>query len=118
MVGLAATTGNATIDNETSENPKHLRAQAAIDPQSSALLHGFALGGQQSGMSVVADISPVCADAKTAPAPAAGSTATDRAISSARMVRPRCMSQLFGAKLQAAPSQGQMTIARGLSAAP
>jgi hypothetical protein len=67
-----------------SEKPKHLRAQAAIDPQSPAgWPHGFALGGQQSGMSAVADMSPVDADAKAAPAPAAGNTATERAIRSA-----------------------------------
>jgi hypothetical protein len=111
MLGLAAATGNAMIDNEMSENPKHLRAQAAIDPQSPAgwshgfaLSHGFVLsqafvlGGQQSGMSAVADMSPVCAGTNAAPAPAAGSTATDTAIRSARMVRARFMSQLFSAQ--------------------
>src|SRR5262249_33435565 len=85
---LAAIDQNATIDEAVCENPKHLRAQAAIEAQPSiALSQGLASGGQQS--SPIADMSDIPADFRATPIPAAaGSMATDRAITNARMVRP------------------------------
>jgi hypothetical protein len=73
--------------NRTS--PKAETFETAIEPQSPiALSQGSALGGQQS--SPIADMSAKSADLKPTPVLAAtGSFATDRAIRSARMVRPR-----------------------------
>jgi hypothetical protein len=87
------------VENDVVAKLKHVRAQVAIEAQSPmALLQGLALSqrsamwGQQSGMSAMADISVISADATVMRAPAAaGSMATDRAIKSARMVRPVLM---------------------------
>ena len=74
------------------EKVKHLSAQVAMDEQPSIVLsQGFALCGQQS-MSSMADISAISVDFTAAPTPpAAGSTATDKAIRSANIVRPTFM---------------------------
>ena len=74
------------------EKVKHLSAQVAMDEQPPVILsQGFALCGQQS-MSSMADISAISVDFTAAPTtPAAGSTATDKAIRSANMVRPKFM---------------------------
>ena len=82
------------IDDEVPAKLKHFSAQFAMVPQSSmALSHGFAFG-QQSCMSSIADMSACAGDLTLTPAPAAaGSSATDRATSSARMVRPMLIYQ-------------------------
>lgn len=74
------------------EKVKHLSAQVAMDEQPSIVLsQGFALCGQQS-ISSMADISAISSDFTAAPTPpAAGSTATDKAIRSANMFRTRYM---------------------------
>lgn len=74
------------------EKVKHLSAQVAMDEQPPVILsQGFALCGQQS-MSSMADISAISVDFTAAPTPpAAGSTATDKAIRSANMIRTRFM---------------------------
>ena len=71
---------------------EHLSAQVAMDEQPSIVLsQGFALCGQQS-ISSMADISAISVDFTAAPTPpAAGSTATDKAIRSANMIRTRFM---------------------------
>jgi hypothetical protein len=81
--------GNTMFEKDVPAKLKHFRAQVAIEAQSSmALSQGLALCGQQS-MSAMADTS---ADFTMMRAPAtAGSIATDRAIKSARMVRPMLM---------------------------
>ena len=87
------------LENDVPAKLKHVSAQVAMDPQSAiALSHALALSqvsamwGQQSGMSVMADISVASAEVTLTRAPAAaGSIATDRAIRSARMVRPMLM---------------------------
>jgi hypothetical protein len=86
---FAEVDGNTMFENDVAAKLKHFRAQAAIEVQSSmALSQGLALGGQQS-MSAMADVS---ADLTLMRAPAtAGSIATDRAIRTARMVRPMLM---------------------------
>jgi hypothetical protein len=69
---------------------KHLSTQVAMHEQPSiALSHGFAWCGQQS-MSSIADMSAVSVDfmAASLTSPAAGNTATEKAISTANMVRP------------------------------
>ena len=72
------------------EKVKHLSAQVAMDEQP-PLSQGFALCGQQS-MSSMADISAISVDFTAAPtSPAVGSTATDKAIRSANMIRTRFM---------------------------
>ena len=75
---------------------KHLSAQAAMAPQSSMVLsHGLALWGQQSDMSSVRYMPAASGDLTVMPAlAAAGRIATDRAIRSAKMVRPMLMAAL------------------------
>jgi hypothetical protein len=98
---LAALEGNTMLEHDVSAKLKHFRAQAAIEAQSPmALSQGLVMGGQQSDMSSIADIS-VDWTATRAPAPA-GSIATDRAIRSARMVRPMLMDQ--GSRMRIAGS--------------
>jgi hypothetical protein len=94
---FAKVAGNTTIEDDVPAKLKHVSAQIAIALQSYvAFSHGFALGGQQSGMSAITDISAGSSDLELAPAaPAAGSIATDRAIKSARMVRPMLMDQAY-----------------------
>jgi len=90
---LAELEGNTMLKNDVGAKLKHFSAQVAIDAQSPmALSQGLVIGGQQSGMSSIADISVVSADMTLTRAPAAaGSIATDMAIRSARMVRPMLM---------------------------
>jgi hypothetical protein len=82
------------FENDVAAKLKHFRTQAAIEAQSPlALSQGLAAGGQQS-MSSMADMSVISADLTLTRAPAAtGSIATDRAIRSAKMVRPRVIDQ-------------------------
>jgi hypothetical protein len=88
---FAALEGNTMLENDVAAKLKHFRAQAAIEAQSLiALSQGLVTGGQQS-MSSMADISIDWAP-RRAPA-AAGSIATDRAIRSARIVRPMLMDE-------------------------
>ena len=92
---LAKLEGNTMVENDVVAKLKHFSAQAAIEAQSSMpLSQGLALWGQQSGMSSIADMAVISADLTLWRAPAAaGSIATDRAIRSARMVRPMLMDQ-------------------------
>ena len=79
------------FENDVVAVLKHFKAQVAIEAQPSmALSQGLVMGGQQS-MSSMADIS-VGLTLMRAPA-AAGSIAIDRAIRSARMVRPVLINQ-------------------------
>ena len=98
--------GNTMLKNDVGAKLKHFSAQVAIEPQSPmtlsqvlAVSQGLAVWGQQSDMSSMADVSAEDAvdmsaglTPRRAPA-AAGSIATDRAIRSARMVRPMLMDQ-------------------------
>ena len=64
-------------------------------PQPSmAFSHGLALCGQQSVMSSIVDMSAASGDLELMPVPAAGSIATDKAIRTARIVRPMPMDQV------------------------
>ena len=82
-------------DDDAPAKLEHFSAQVAMVAQSSALSHGVALCGQQSDMSSIADMSACAGDLELMPAlPAAGSIATDRAIRSARMVRPMRMGRV------------------------
>jgi hypothetical protein len=89
--------GNTMLKNDVGAKLKHFSAQVAIEPQSPVVLsQGLAAWGQQSDMSSMADVSAADMSADLTPrrAPAAaGSIATDRAIRSARMVRPMLMDQ-------------------------
>jgi hypothetical protein len=93
--------GNAMIEEDVPAKLKHLSTQVAMLPQSSmAWSHGFTLGGQQSCMSSLIDMSSVMDMSAwygvfelTPAAAAAGSIATDRLTKSARMVRPVLMDQ-------------------------
>ena len=89
---FAKVEGNTMIEDVPAK-PKHFSAQVAMAAQSSmAFSHGSALGGQQSGMPSVTDMPAGSGDLELTPAPPiAGSIATDRAIRSARMVRPMLM---------------------------
>ena len=93
---FAKVAGNAMVDDDVAAKPKHFSAQVAMVPQSSmALSHGFAFG-QQSCMSSIADMSACAGDLTLTPAPAAaGSSATETATRSARMVRPMLMGQAW-----------------------
>src|SRR5262249_61810911 len=107
---LAKLDGNVIVDHAVPAKLKHLSTQVAMVQQSSALSHGLVLCGQQSpsmpDMSIAAmsaadislggmsmadmsdpDMSAEAGDLEPAPA-AAGSIATDKAISTARIVRP------------------------------
>jgi hypothetical protein len=71
---------------------KHLSAQVAMAAQwSMAFSHGLALCGQQSAISSVMEVPAASGDFALAPASAAGSIATDRAIRSVTMARPTLM---------------------------
>jgi hypothetical protein len=91
---FAALEENTMFENDVAAKLKHIRAQAAIEAQSPiALSQGRVMGGQQS-MSSMADVADISVGMTLTRAPtAAGSIATDRAIRSARMVRPRFMTQ-------------------------
>lgn len=88
--------GNGKAEEEAAESPKHLSAQAAMDPQSAIdLSQGAAWWGQQSDMSSAPDMAAISDDfAANAKPPAAGSIATEIAIRRARMVRPMLMPAL------------------------
>ena len=90
VVIFAKLAGNVMIDDDVPAKLKHFSAQVAMVPQwSMAGPHGFALGGQQSCMSSIADMSAFAGDLTLTPTPAAaGSIATDRATRSAKTVRP------------------------------
>jgi hypothetical protein len=91
IVILAKVEGNTMIDAAAPAKLKHLSAQVAMAAQSSmAFAHGSAFGGQQSGMSSIADMPAGAGDLMPA-LPAAGSVATASAMRSARMVRPTFM---------------------------
>jgi hypothetical protein len=82
------------IEDNVPAKLKHLSTQLAMAAQSSmAFLHGFALCGQQSVISSIMDMSAGSGDLTLTP-PAAGSIATDKAIRSARIVRPMPMDQV------------------------
>jgi hypothetical protein len=88
---LAKGEGNTMIDEDVTAKLKHFSAQVAMAAQSSMTFsHGLALWGQQSGMSSITDMPAGAGDLTPAP-PAAGSSATERAMRSARMVRPTFM---------------------------
>jgi hypothetical protein len=93
IVMLAKAEGNTMIDDAMPAKLKHFSAHVAMLPQlSMAFSHGLALGGQQSGMPSITDMSAGSGDLTFTPAPtAAGSIATARAMRSARMVRPTFM---------------------------
>jgi hypothetical protein len=93
-------------ETPAAEKVKHFSAQTAIEPQSpGALSQGIAAGGQQSAIPAVADRSmpdmsmfDISAPDMSEPDasavgtnPAAGSRATDAAISIAKMVRTKTM---------------------------
>ena len=84
------------IEDNVPAKLKHLSTQLAMAAQSSmAFSHGFALCGQQSVISSIMDMSAGSGDLTLTPAPlAAGSIATDKAIRSARIVRPVPMDQV------------------------
>jgi hypothetical protein len=92
---FAQAEGKTMIEDNVPAKLKHLSAQVAMAAQSSmALSHGFGLCGQQSVISSVMDMSAE-GDLTLTPAPPAdGSIATDKAITSARIVRPMPMDQV------------------------
>jgi hypothetical protein len=99
---FAKVDGNTMIEDDAPEKLKHFSAHVAMLPQSSICAHGFALCGQQSCISSIMDTSVGSVDLELTPAlPAAGSVATDRAIRSARMVRPMRMDQVRVHKIAA-----------------
>jgi hypothetical protein len=93
---FAQAEGKTMIEDNVPAKLKHLSTQVAMAAQSSmAFSHGFALCGQQSVISSIIDISAGSGDLTLMPAtPAAGSIATDKAIRSARIVRPMPMDQV------------------------
>src|SRR5262249_9922826 len=95
IVMLAKVEGNTTIEDVPTKL-KHFSAHVAMVPQlSMAFSHGSAFCGQQSGMSSIADMPAGAGDLTLTPAPlAAGSSATERATRSARMVRPLLMARV------------------------
>jgi hypothetical protein len=92
---FAEVEGNTMIEDVPAKL-KHFNAQVAMTAQSSMVFsHGFALCGQQSLISSIMDISAGSGDLMLTPAPpAAGSIATDKAIRTARIVRPMPMDQV------------------------
>jgi hypothetical protein len=105
VANFAKVEGNTMIEDDAPEKLKHFSAHVAMLPQSS-MAHGFALCGQQSSISSIVDMSVGAGDLGFTPAlPAAGSIATDRAIRSARMVRPMRMDQAW-TKIAAFPVLG------------
>jgi hypothetical protein len=97
---FAALEGNTRFANDFAAKLKHFRAQAAIEAQSPiALSQGLVMGGQQS-MSSMADVADISVGMTLTRTPAAaGSIATDRAIRSAKMVRPMLMDQDSGLRI-------------------
>jgi len=93
---FAQAEGKTMIEDNVPAKLKHLSTQVAMAAQSSiAFSHGLALCGQQSVISSIMDMSAASGDfALTPAAPAAGSIATDKAIRTARIVRPRPMDQV------------------------
>jgi hypothetical protein len=93
---FAQAEGKTMIEDNVPAKLKHLSTQLAMAAQSSmAFSHGFALCGQQSVISSIMDMSAGSGDLTLTPAPpAAGSTATDKAIRTARIVRPVPMDQV------------------------
>jgi hypothetical protein len=93
---FAQAEGKTMIEDNVPAKLKHLSTQVAMAAQSSmAFSHGFALCGQQSVISSIMDMSAGSGDLTFTPAPlAAGSTATDKAIRSAKIVRPMPMDQV------------------------
>jgi hypothetical protein len=92
---FAPAEGKTMIEDDVPAKLKHLSTQVAMVAQSSmAFSHGFALCGQQSVISSIMDMSADSGDLTLTPAPAAGSIATDKAIRSARMLRPMLMDQV------------------------
>src|SRR5438132_6554215 len=91
---------------------RQFTAQAAMDVQSlMALSQRLAACGQQSSIGSEADISVMSWDWNlSAPAPAAGSSATDNAIRAANMVRAKAMS---GWRIIPRSRYGQVTFLRG-----
>jgi hypothetical protein len=88
---LAKVEGNTMIDDAVPAKLKHFSAHVAMLAQSSmAFSHGSAFWGQQSGIPWLTDMSAGVGDLTPAPA-AAGSIATEKAMRSARMVRPTFM---------------------------
>ena len=91
VANFAKVKGNMMVEDDAPEKLKHFSAHVAMLPQSS-MAHGFALCGQQSCISSIMDTSVGAGDLELTPVvPAAGIIATDRAIRSARMVRPMLM---------------------------
>jgi hypothetical protein len=87
-----------TVDSAAPPNVKHLSAHVAMhDARSIALSHGFGVCGQQS-MSSIAAVPAISADFATAATPpAAGNTATERAIRSANTIRETLMRRKIAA---------------------
>jgi hypothetical protein len=92
---FAQAEGKTMIEDNVPAKLKHLSTQVAMAAQSSmAFSHGLALGGQQSVISSIMDMSAGSADLTLTPAPpAAGRIPTDKAIRTARIVRPMPMDQ-------------------------
>ena len=84
------------IEDNVPAKLKHFSTQLAMAAQSSmAFSHGVALCGQQSVISSIMDMPAGSGDLTLVPAPlAAGSIATDKAIRTARIVRPVPMDQV------------------------
>jgi hypothetical protein len=91
---FAEVDGNTMLENDVAVKLKHFNAQVAIEAQSPmALSQGLVTGGQQS-MSSMADVGAISVGLTLRRAlAAAGSIATDKAIRTARMVRPMRMIQ-------------------------
>jgi hypothetical protein len=91
---FAQAEGKTMIEDNVPAKLKHLSTQVAMAAQSSmAFSHGFALCGQQSVISSIVEMSAGSGDLTPAP-PAAGSIATDKAITRARIVRPMSIDQV------------------------
>ena len=101
VVILEKAEANTMMDDDAPAKLEHFSAQIAMAPQCSmAFSHGSALWGQQSGMSSITDMPAGCAGLRFNPAPlAAGNIPTDRAIKSARVMRPVLMDQLSLGKI-------------------
>ncbi len=76
---------------------KHFNAQVAMDVQPSvAMSQGLTLRGQQSDMPSEIDIPIISVDFRDSPAPPAlGSSATEKAIITAPMIRPIFMASPY-----------------------
>jgi hypothetical protein len=92
---FAQAEGKMMIEDNVPTKLKHFSTQVAMAAQSSMASHGFALCGQQSVISSIMDMSAGSGDLTLTPTPpAAGSIATDKAIRTARIVRPMPMDQV------------------------